>query len=384
VTLRSIVVAGAISACLGVPVRAQSVRMSERVEDLEARARLDSCDAAAQYNVAVGYISRNRFDQADTALQRAVALDQQFALAYFALGLVHNRNDRYWNQLKRRGGDPAVASERERRDALTRKAFLIDPFLDVRLMGSMVRTAPYPDIVVMSINAFVEGNYSAAFNTLDFAVQQYAREKNIDSIADVVLWIHAIASAHTNNVSRAIADVESLLRTSLAHEHSDSTRFTPLRTNEYRYMLAALRQRNGDNMAAQDLYRQVIENDIGNYMAHVQLARMHEAARDWTNAVRERRLATEINPDDHTLVYDLGAALARAGEWNEAETALLRAQEMQPRYPRTWHALGVVEQQLGKREEARAALNHFLAIAPARFTAQVTDAQQRLAQLQPQ
>lgn len=381
-TWRSIILAASVSAGAALPAAAQSVRLTERVEDLEARARTDSCDAAAQYNVAVGYISRNRFDLADSALQRAVALDQQFALAYFALGLVQDRNDRYWSQLKRRGGDSAVARERERRDGMTRKAFLLDPFVDVRLMGSMVRTAPYPNIVILAFNAFVEGNYAGAFNILDDAVQHYAERVNIDSISGVVLWIHAIASAHTEHLPKAIADVESLLRTSLAREHSDSTQFTPLRTNEYRYMLAALRQRNGDHTTAQGLYRQVLENDIGNYMAHVQLARLHEAARDWPNAVRERRLATDVNPDDHTLVYDLGAALARAGQWNEAETALLRAEEMQPRYPRTWHALGVVEQQLGKREEARAALNRFLAIAPARFATQVADAQQRLAQLQ--
>src|SRR5438552_18487190 len=126
----------------------------------------------------------------------------------------------------------------------------------------------------------------------------------LDSVWDGLLWLHALAAAHSDHLPEAIADAEALLRRNLAHERADSTRVTPLRTNEYRYMLAALNQRAGHLDDAERGYEETATNDLGNYMAHVQLARIHEARRDWTHAIAERRAAVNANPADHTLVHD--------------------------------------------------------------------------------
>lgn len=360
---------------------AQSVRLAERLEDLEARARQDSCDAAAQYNVAVGYVSRSRFDQADSALQRAVALDPQFAQAYFALGLVQDRNDRFWNQLKRTGGDSAVVREVRRREAFERKAFLIDPFVDVRLLGSVMRRGYVSTGASDALEQMAAGNYQRAYEQFDGVLRYFMNRGGLDSANTMLLWLHALSAARAEHYPEALADVDALLRVSLAAERDDSSHVVPLRTNEYRYMRAALLQRMGNRPEAARLYQEVITNDLGNYMAHVQLARLYEAERRWDQAIAERRSATDVNPDDHTLMFDLGATQARAAQWQNAEESLLRAKSMEPRYPRTWHALGVVQQQLGKSADARASLNQFLAIAPARYSTQISDARQRLAQL---
>ena len=362
-------------------VQAQSIRISESVSELEARVRRDSLDAAAHYNVAIGYMSRRRFDQADTALHRAVSIDPQFAIAYFALGLVQDRNDRYWDGLKRAGGDSAVAREVRRRVGYERKAFLIDPFVDVRLLGSIMRRGYLSLGVNSAVEHLAEGNYQRSYDEFERIMRFVVGSYGLDSISPGLLWLHSLAAAHTAHYAEAIADVEALIRQSLAVERDDSTHTTPLRTNEYRYMLAALHQRAGNRAQAINGYREVITNDIGNYMAHVQLARLFEAERNWTQAIAERRAAADVNPEDHTLAFELGATLARTAQWPAAEEALERARQMQPAYVRTWHALGVVQQQMGKRDEARAALNHFLVVAPSRFTAQINDARTRLTQI---
>lgn len=374
-------VVGSLTVALAGAAAAQSVRLSVSVPELETRAHQDSTDPAAYYNLAVGYISQRHYDQADTALNRAVALDPQFALAYFALGLVQDRNDRFWRNL-RRTGDTAVTSEERRRAAFERKAFLIDPFLDIRLLGSVVQRGYVSLGVSRAVEDLATGDYPAAYEHLTSVVHYIGGSAGLDSVAPTIIWLHALASAHTDHLPDAITDAEALLRQSLREEHDDSTHTAPLHTNEYRYMLAALHQRAGHEAEAIRLYEEVATLDLGNYMAHVQLARMFEARRDWDHAIAERRAATEVNPEDHTLMFDLGATLARAGRWSEAEDALQRASTMQPLYSRTFHALGVVEQQLNKPDDARAALTRFLAIAPSRYTAQVNDARQRLAQLQ--
>jgi Flp pilus assembly protein TadD len=89
----------------------------------------------------------------------------------------------------------------------------------------------------------------------------------------------------------------------------------------------------------------------------------------------------EVNPEDHTLLYDLGATLILAGRFAEAVTALESARTMEPRFARTWHALGVAQMSLGRNDDARAAFTHFLEIAPSRYAIQITDARKRLEQL---
>jgi regulator of sirC expression with transglutaminase-like and TPR domain len=45
------------------------------------------------------------------------------------------------------------------------------------------------------------------------------------------------------------------------------------------------------------------------------------------------------------------------------------------------YRVGLVQLQLGKRDEARQALETFLALAPSRYANPIADARQRLAQL---
>jgi Tfp pilus assembly protein PilF len=310
------------------PLRAQGPR-TERVEVLEARARQDSCDAAALYNLAVAYITLRRYDEADSLLRVSSRIDPQFAEAFLGLSLVQARNNRYWDRLKHAGGDSAVAREQERRWSMARKAFLIEPDLDVMPMLAVVSRREIPN------------------------------------------WYRL----------PKIADAESLLTHALAHERNDSTHTLALHTNDYRYLLAVLRQRAHQNTIALQLFEQVLEQDIGQYMAHVQMARIHESERDWFNAVRQRQAAVDVNPEDHTLVHDLGTTLIRAGRFTDAEAALQRASAMEPRFARTWLALGVAEMNLGRNDAAREALTHFLAIAPSRYDLQITDARKRLEQL---
>jgi len=151
--------------------------------------------------------------------------------------------------------------------------------------------------------------------------------------------------------------------------------------NEYRYMLAVLHLRAGDPNEAIRLFQQTLENDIGYYMAHVQMANIYEGNQMWPQAVQARNRAINANPDDVSLVLDLGLTFAKAGQWASAEEPLQRAVLSSPRDARAPYYLGIVEQQLGKAAEARTAFTRFLGLAPSRYERQIADAKQRLAAL---
>ncbi|HEY2807131.1 MAG TPA: hypothetical protein VGI92_14830 [Gemmatimonadales bacterium] len=379
------------------PAAAQSLHIDVPISELEARARQDSCDGAAQYNLAVGYMSQRQWVKADSALARATRMEPQLAVAWLARSIVFDRDEGHWRDLHRHG-DSAATSEEKLRAGFARRAYLTDPLVDLRILGSVSQFSDYSDYyearygstfrrfeagVQSGVKGLVEGDYQGAMDGFNLASATWiSLGLGRDTMPEWLLFYRGLAAAHSNQLPAAITDFTALVDRNVQAEQKDTTRATPLRTNEYRYVLAALQQRSAMHDQAVRGYRAVAEADLGNFMAHVQLARIYEADHDWESSIRERHAAVNTNPDDHSLLYDLGAAQARAGQFQAAEETLIQARDMQPRYPRTWLALGVVEQQLGKSADARTAFTQFIAIAPSRMAPQVADARNRLAQIQ--
>ncbi|MGH7701467.1 MAG: tetratricopeptide repeat protein, partial [Gemmatimonadales bacterium] len=363
------------------PLTAQKVVVTEKMEVLEARARQDSNDAAAHYNVAMGYWSKKRYGDAEQALRTAVGLDPQFADAYLAMGILHNWDDDFWSQRRKAGGDTAVKTARKELEGYYRKAFLIDPLVDVKILGATWKLGGYSRFL-RAFEDLVEGRYDQAFDKFDKELQYWKGSQTLDSLPWGMVWLHGLAAAHSNHPEAAITDLGHLVDRASQAEQSDSTDDTPLEVNEYRYMIAVLKQRGGQAGEAVNIYQQVLTTDIGNYMAHVQLARVYEGVRDFERAVQERRRAVETNPDDSSLLLDLGLTLGKAGRFQEASEALTQASEANPRDSRSYYWLGIANVQLSKKEDARAAFNRFLELAPSRYADQIAAAKQRIAQLQ--
>ncbi|MEO8140398.1 MAG: tetratricopeptide repeat protein, partial [Gemmatimonadota bacterium] len=147
------------------------------------------------------------------------------------------------------------------------------------------------------------------------------------------------------------------------------------------YTLACILDQAGRTSEAVPLLKEAITNDVGLYMAHVRLANILQDQHRLTASVEERRRAVDANPEDPSLVFELGEALARAGEMAEAQTTLRQAREANPHNVRALYVLGIVAGQVGSTDEARDALTQFLARAPSRFSAQKVEAQRRLQEL---
>lgn len=361
----------------GTGAAAQSVKIEAKLEDLQAAARRDSNDAAAHYNLAMGYWSKKRYDDAERSLKTAVGIDPQFAAAYLALGVVRNWDDEYWRKITK--SDSAMKAHFRQANAWYRKAFMLDPLVDIRILGGTYRWYSNSRFA-KAFKDLVEGRYDQAYDALEKEATYWGGRAGSDSAPPLVIWLHGLSAAHTRHYDAAINDMENLLRQ--VRVEQDTTVDVPLVTNEFRYMLAALRQNAGQLDQAIALYEQVAENDAGHYMAHVQLARIYEAQRDYPRAVRERQNAINANPDDASLVFDLGMTLGKAGMMPQAETRFQAALEANPRDVRSLFWLGMTQVEQGKTGAARDSFNRFIAAAPSRYERQVGMAREKLAGLQ--
>jgi Flp pilus assembly protein TadD len=108
---------------------------------------------------------------------------------------------------------------------------------------------------------------------------------------------------------------------------------------------------------------------------------MFEQDRSYAEAITERQRAIDANPDDASLVLDLGVTLGKAGRFGEAEEVLQRAIAANPRDVRGLFWLGLCQMEQSKPAEAKASLARFVAVAPSRWEKQIGMANQRLANL---
>jgi tetratricopeptide (TPR) repeat protein len=191
-----------------------------------------------------------------------------------------------------------------------------------------------------------------------------------------LLWFHALASVRTDQLDEAAQDLEALVAQSERQER-DSTAWD-LETNDYRYALGILRQRMRRFDDAERLFRLVLGEDFGLYMAHVRLADVLEARQAWDAALVEREEALLLNPDDPTSLLELGLTLGRAGRLAAADSVLRAAAAAAPRDARPLYYLGLVASARNRPDEARRALEAFLALAPSRQADRIVDARRRL------
>ena len=372
------------------PAPAQGLKVSTPLDSLEATARRDSNDAAAHYQLALGYWAKKRFDEAGRSLRTAVTIERRFAPAYLALAYLPYARRRKLMEEEVKGRVPA-----EWRDSvveswrLRRRAFLIDPLVDLRIIGAIV---PLSQGIVLSgsrgqvvfsmdpFSAFVRGDYRFAYDAFNSVATEFTKAHR-DSIPTGLLWYRGLSAGHVAAYDTAIADFSALVARGEALERADSVVRIPLNTNDCRYVLALFHYRASHLAEAIRLYQEALGNDLGLFMAHVQMGKIYEQQQKWPEAVDQFQRAVAVNPDDPSVLLDLGVVLREAGRFQESAETLQRAMDANPRDSRVPYHLGITLQADGRGPEAVVALKRFLALAPSRYRRQILDAELRVAAL---
>jgi len=381
---------------LAAPAAAQRIRIATPLDQLVAAAQRDSNDAAAHYNLGMGYWSKGKYDEAERSFGTAILIEPRFATAHLALAyLPFARRAKLWNEVLYGRVPEEWRAAVETSDREYKRAMMADPMVDLRVMGAVEpgrdvgytmsnEWIRYYDIVYQGFDDFRDGKYEEAFGRFQRLAHELNWDAHPDEATTTFLYFRSLAAAHTGRMPLAVEDMQHVLsrHEDAAKAHSDSMTYLPLRLNEFRYLTAFLQMQDKRYGPARELLLKVAEEDAGHFMAHVRLAEIFEASGAWEPAVEERQNAALINPEDASLLIEWGVTLGKAGRFADAEQRLLEAIQVQPRDTRAYYWLGIAQQQLGKGAEAKATFERFIALAPSRYERQIAGARQRITQLQ--
>jgi Tfp pilus assembly protein PilF len=383
---------------LAAPLRGQQVKEPDP-DSLARLVAVDSNDAQLHFQLAMALIKRTRYDDAERQLRESIVIAPHFAEAYLALSYVPMlRGDTWWKQRRKGGGQAAVEAAVLDMQRQYRRAFLLNPLVGLDRFVSLGRVkeqTPTRRVVAedgraywvtlwwwrpfaMGINRMQDGDYQAAFDTLNRVIPIARGGVHDGDLPDMVMWYYALAAAHVGRWDDAIWSMGVLTGRAVADSRSESVTEIPLRANEYRQTLGTLYLLSGDLARATSVFRRALEFDLGLFSAHGQLARIHEATQRWDDAIRERQSAVDANPDDPALVVELGSTQLNAGRPADAEVTLLVAERANPRDPGAPFLRGLAAARAGHPDAAREAFARFLAIAPRSFTGQIATARQQL------
>jgi tetratricopeptide (TPR) repeat protein len=378
---------------LATPLAAQQVGIGA----LEARAATDSNDPIAHYDLAMGYWDQKRWNEAERSLNQAIAISPNYADPYLALSqLALKRGDKYWKEREKKIGEEATRTEFLTSFGNYRRAFLLNPLVDLRLMGKVDLAERVQFLVVngrllildaprwahdleKAINSLNTGKYEAASAQIEKLVRKKPFEGNNQNLPDQLLWWRGLIAAHRDSFAAAVDAFAVLTGRAKAREaDSTVTAPSPMQTNDYRFILATLLYLDHRYDHAIPTFRRTLEVDLGLFPAHVQLARMHEARGEMREALAERQLAVDVNPENSDLQVDLAASLIKVGRFADALAPLAEAERLNRRDSRIPYLLGVVHEELQHRATSDSAYARFLAIAPSRYEAQKLELARRL------
>lgn len=399
-TLRVALTGLLIAATLPMAAGAQGrIELPVPLTELERRARADSNDAAAHYNLALGYWNAKKWDDVQQSLDEALRLDPRLAVARLALSqLPYARKPKIREEIYAATGElPAEYVEILRTtDREWRHAFMIDPMVDLRILAATTSTGidlgmledaigpMWGNYFRASVDCF-EGHYDLCDQRFRRVVADFQDAGPGYRVPDGAYFLKGLAAARVGQYDSAIKDFGMLVSREEDRKKKMNERDlvrVPLQTNEYRFFIASLVHASGQTADAVKRYQEVAENDLGLYMAHVRMANIYESQRDYSRAIEERNRAVNANPDDGTLQLDLGITLGKSGDFAAAAAACRRATERIPRHAEAWFWLGLALEQQGERDEARAAYQKVVELAPSRLKARATVAAQKVAALQ--
>lgn len=379
------------------PLPAQRMKLLVPLESLIERARRDSLDAPAHYEVALGYWLDRKYDLAERHLREAIAIEPKTAAAYLALGyLAYARRPKLWDEVRENKVPPEWVAPVNEALRFQGQAFIIDPWVDLKPLALMIppvsslgalkggfREAFYTWFL-NGLGSLWDGQYERAYKFFRDIAGNATEEERQKEFPGWLLWYEALAAAHSNDFGRATANLRMLMARAEEHaeKHDRSAALALRDANEYRYALASFLHIAGQYREAVPLLQEVLSRDLGFYMAHARLAMIYDDMRRPRSAIEERRRAVAANPEDPSLLFDLGIALAQVGELADAHATLRQARTANPRHVRTLYVLGRVEEQLGDTVAARETYRQFLALAPTRFGEQKAEISTRLQALQ--
>ena len=378
-------------------------RITDRgLDSLRAAVQVDSVDAESYYRLGLGLWEKRKYDQADTAFQRAIHFQPWHAAAHLALGaLPFGRGGRYRTDLPGRVG--ADSARRIYQGAAThlRLAYLYDPAVDLAPLRFLSDDELVPDgggrivcgeagcvffyrdpkwvrPVRKATRLLVTGRADSAYTLLMAA---YAGRRNDEILPDEFVWSLALAADRTGHAVEAADGYRELAQRASRREQRGSIDPAPQGRDLFLLLYGLALDRAGQTAIARAALREALIANLTLFQAHVRLADIAETQGAVDEAITERRRAITGAPDLARLYTDLGITLLQSGRTAEAREAFTEAVIRAPWDPAAQLFLFQTAVVLGDRGTAERALGALELFAPRRNQEQVADARRRFADL---
>lgn len=353
----------------------------------------DSLDAQTLFRLALRYEIARRYDDEERTLRAAIAADPKLGTPYLVLGeLPYTRDKKLADAERRHEVPPTLTPALDSATRMRQRAWVLNPFGTLHLFEG---NPPTQDAVILrdrsaattnrlggiGVLAYLTERYDLAYSALDLYWSRRYPNTPDDSLPPAMVFFHGLAATQEGLYDRAQRDLQILVDRTSALEGSDSLLHIPLNNTSYRYVLAIIKERANKPVDAIQLYHDIIARDLGFYMAYAHLSQIYRQYKMWDSATVSAQAAVEADPDDPSLVLDLGVIQGEAGHLPDAIATLKKAVALDPRYPAAWYRLGVIAQQANQSADARDAFTRFIAIAPHQMGTEVADATQRLSAL---
>jgi len=156
-------------------------------------------------------------------------------------------------------------------------------------------------------------------------------------------WTHTFYRAKATYYLRQYDTTAAILASALGRiEARDTSRLRVRYISRagFYYSIGLAYQQGHRDTAAQTAFQHSVTENLGSYMAHVQLANEALTLRDTVTAIAEARQAADIRPDDPVVQLFLGKTLLNARRGNEAVTALRAAIAADPYCAQPYYYLG--------------------------------------------
>lgn len=149
-----------------------------------------------------------------------------------------------------------------------------------------------------------------------------------------------------------------------------------------RHAMAVVLSEAGRQKEAYEVLRKILADDPNDARAFEQLGLIELRLGHWQQARELSRRAVDLRPTLPLAWNNLGVALYQVGEHERAVDAWQRAVDLKPDlWDALWN-LGLKAAEIGRQKQARAALERFVAGAPARYAGDVQKARGLLERLQ--
>jgi len=324
---------------------------------------LDPNDPVTYIALGADMLRRGRADSAAAAFYWASRIDPTLAQPYYgrsvALLLAYGRRQQdffgtaVWVPVAKIPGWRVAVIDSLRREALARDPFLRADY-DHLLTGRppLFLLQKVRDPAARGYWMYDFGNLTEADSLLGVALQKKPGRAGLREL-------RARAEYELGRYDSAVVQLRVLLDT-LSQRDSSSLALAYRSKELIYYALGYAEAKRGDTTAARIAFEDAVDENAAFYPAHSRLAALAVDRRDVTTAMHELALATEIVPNDPTLLFFHSATLLDGGKPGQAAVELLKAIDLDPYFAKPYLFLGKAHEARGDTERAAEAYEEYV------------------------